>query len=90
MASRIVQYVSVAGAVAYYYDYLLTVDEERLFFWKIGGGWIVRTIFVIVSNWSKSHILAAIMLIDAISTRNWPATGPISAKPVDGDISKLA
>ena len=28
MASRVVQYVSVAGAAAYFYDYMLTLNTE--------------------------------------------------------------
>lgn len=47
MASRVTQYVSVSGAVVYYYDFILTIDAERQLFWRIGGSWIVRIVFIL-------------------------------------------
>lgn len=48
MSSRVIQYTSVAAAVTYCYDYTLTLEDEWRLFWKIGGSWIVRTIFIAV------------------------------------------
>lgn len=40
-------YATPSGSTLYFYDLLLTFDDEVTFFWNGGGGWLIRTLFLI-------------------------------------------
>jgi hypothetical protein len=42
------RYMAIAGAVAWFWDILLTLDEE-VTFWKSDGRWIVKILYGVVS-----------------------------------------